>query len=616
MKRYDKTLIFSAFLLALSLTSCSDFFETTPKEIIADKDYPKKLSEIYRGFMGIVNKVQDAGDHAIFLTDTRANVLETTSNAPVALQDIYNYKNTDGNEYADPSCYYAIINSCNDYAVKMGQYHSNTPTMSDNDVANMKALLSCSLRLKVWAYYMLGKIYGQAYWTDKAIEASDHIQDTATFVKCDMGQLATRCINLLEQGFDVDGMHIDGDTEMKWYTWLDENSVDQTSYMKWQYMVPPRILLEASLRSWRASYETEDVAQGDWQWIHDNLLQWLYNIRTAKSIDQMPCPGFTSDDYIYDRDGVTVTGINSAGWVYQCNLVLQNDATYPYYSIFWSETIGNRMQDIAGIMYDYDNGQSNRIVQYFCPEYPDGNSFYLKPSNYGVSLYGGADLRGIDQKMVMNTLNGKNCLTKYYYAFDATASVRSYKYLKDDIFKIEPTILMFRGHDIHFLLAEAENHLGNWKLASAILNNGLGNIYAAGYDVYKSELCPAYESWFSSLAGYGDVGIVGCVNGTEYDLPTPEDDGYHLTEEQRREVYDWALAREAQKEYVGEGKAYPYLCKIAQRYNGSCGRGTMVSATDSVISIIAPKYGERGLAGNVRNSLQSYGYFINWNLDK
>lgn len=599
------------------VVSCSDMFDTNPTSIIQEKEYISKTSEMYKGFMGIVTRVQEAGDQAIFLTDTRANVLETTSNAPSALQDIYNYKNTNGNEYADPTCYYAIVIACNDYISKMGEFHRNVGGMLESDETNFTALLSSAVRLKVWAYYMLGKIYGTAYWFDDPLTEMKDLTDASVFTLCDMGQLATRCINLLEQGITVDGLHVASDLTMQWYKWLDEENQDQATYMKWQYLVPPRIILEAVMRSWRASYESEETAQSDWLWIRDNLNQWLYDLRTCKNVEQLQCPGFTSADYSYERDGVTVSGINGVGYLYQTNLVLQSDATYPYYSMFFSEGIDNRVQDIAGIMYDYDNHQTNRLVQYFCPEYPDVNSFYLQPSEYGLSLYNSSDLRGQDQCMVINTLGGKVCLTKYYYTFDATPAIRTHRYLKDNIFEIMPTILMFRGHDIHFLMAEAENHLGNWQVAAAMLNNGFGNVFPQGFEANESVLKDLnYKSWFSSMVGYGDVGIVGCVNGTEYSLPTPDDDGYNLTEMQRREIYDWALASECLKEYVGEGKAYPYLCKIAQRWNGSNGRGSAEAATDSIVNRIAPKYAATGKAGNVRSYLQQHGHFIDWDLQK
>ncbi len=80
------------------VSSCDDFFTTDPDNIINVGDYISTENEMYRGFLGIITRMQNAGDHAIFLTDPRCNFLEIAPNAPVALQNIYNYEPTDGNE--------------------------------------------------------------------------------------------------------------------------------------------------------------------------------------------------------------------------------------------------------------------------------------------------------------------------------------------------------------------------------------------------------------------------------------------------------------------------------------------------------------------------------------
>ena len=164
-------------LHASCFISCSDFFDTDPKNIINEDDYIAKEDEMYKGMLGIMNRVQEAGDQAIWLTDTRCNYLEVTSNAPNALKDIYNYEPTQGNEYADPTCYYAIIIACNDYLHKMAEYHHSVGGMSEGAETNFRALLSSALRIKVWAYYTLGRIYGKACWFDDPLTEMKDRQD-------------------------------------------------------------------------------------------------------------------------------------------------------------------------------------------------------------------------------------------------------------------------------------------------------------------------------------------------------------------------------------------------------------------------------------------------------
>lgn len=578
---------------ALTMQSCDDFFETDPNNIINTDDYISKDDEMYKGFLGIYTRMQDAGDHSIFLTDTRCSVLETTGNAPVALQNICNYEDTDGNEYADPTCYYSIVIACNDYIQKMEEYHQRVKeSMSEKSATNFEALLSSAVRIKVWAYYMLGRIYGEAYWFDDALTELTDLKNTDIFTKCNMQELTEKCISLLENGIVVDGIKISSDIQMNWVKWLDEEFEDEEAYGFWQYLTPPYVLLRAELGSWRCSYLDNDAAQGEWLFIRDLLLNYMYNIHTGvievPGVDPNPLP---DDD---ERDVV-----------YQIGIQLQSDMTKVYSKIFASEQVGQKFQLVSGIMYDYDNYQRNRLVQYFCPTWPDaGNGFFLKPSEYGINCYAESDIRGMTQKMVMNTLGGEKCLTKYYYCYDEN---RVFKYLKNNIFEIQPTIVTFRGHDFHYLLAEAENHLGNWQQARALLNGGLTNEFVERPsfiegDTLPTGWAPQYITWFGEAGGYGNNGLAGSARGDYHDLGTPED---YTSEAERIKAYDLAIADEHLLEYVAEGKSYSYLCKMAERYNDA----------NIIADRIAPKYETSGKAGKVRAALQS-GYFINWTLEK
>lgn len=263
--------------MSVCFHSCEDFFDTDPKNIINEGDYIAEEDEIYKGFLGIFNRMQEAGDQAIFLTDTRGALLETTDNAPAELKAIYNYNETNGNSYADPTCYYSIIVACNDYFNKMEEYHKEVGGMTEVAEENFPALISSAMRIKAWAYLMLGKIYGEAYWFDDPLTEKKQLSDASVFTHCNMKELADRAINLLENGMTIDGVHIPADLEVSWYKWIDEENQNATLYREWEYLTPPAIVLNAEFRSWRASYVDEEAAQADWQWIHDNLLQYMYD---------------------------------------------------------------------------------------------------------------------------------------------------------------------------------------------------------------------------------------------------------------------------------------------------------------------------------------------------
>ena len=217
----------------------------------------------------------------------------------------------------------------------------------------------------------------------------------------------------------------------------------------------------------------------------------------------------------------------------------------------------------------------------------------MRPSSHAIQKYAESDTRGFVQRKNMNVIAGDTCFTKYYY-YDGS-------YLRNRIVEIQPVIPIYRGHDYHFLLSEAENHLGNWEQAEVILNHGVTNQFAN--KVLPAHWHPKYGSWFGDNGGYGDVGIVGCVRGAEHPLPKPTDPGYVLSETDRRKVYDLALLDEALLEYAGEGKAYSMMVRMAEKYNDP----------SIVADRVCPKYPE-SMRDGIRSILMNKGYWVEWDL--
>ncbi len=569
--------IFYMPLLALLLcfVSCQ-FFETNPDNVLDENQYISKESEMYRGFLGIITRMQEAGDHAIFLTDTRSNYLETTGNAPIALQSIYRYEPTDGNTYADPKPYYALIVSCNDFMVKMDEFYQRIDgALSDSAKVHIPRLVSSALRHKVWGYYMLGRIYGEAYRFDTNMTELTDLNDTRTFTKLDMKGICDYCIDLLDNGIELCGQQIPADLEMDWTYWVNPMG-GNAAYDYWNLMTPKWINLRTELASWRTNYEDEAAAQADWRWIRDYILNYLSSVYNSKG----------------------------GNW-YSCSM--QIILSYP--NIFYTELLGYQQQILGAIFYDYQNKQTNRLVQYFCPEYPD-DGFYLQPSEKALEVYSESDIRGPQQRLMCYPLGGQLAFSKYYYTRQNNQG-----YLRQNIFEIQPTIPIFRGHDLHFLLAEAENHLGHWDAARTLLNTGILNRFPGGEVTVPEDSLdgdaywhPLYDNWFAPAGGYGDIGIVGANRGSEYDLPTIADDATEAEKRafaydpERIKTYDLALADEYLKEFTGEGKSYSYLLKMAERY----GKDYKI-----IFDRIKAKYDD---SSQVESSLQQK-YFIDWTLE-
>ena len=141
------------------------------------------LNEMATGYLGVLTKMQAAGDKEIYLTDTRAEMLEPTSQSTAELIALYNYEdNLSGNSYADPALYYDVVIACNDNIQNMIAFNTAHPELiAQTDY--FPGLLASALRVKVWAYVTLGEIYGQALWFDDPIVKMQDVGNSSVFTR-------------------------------------------------------------------------------------------------------------------------------------------------------------------------------------------------------------------------------------------------------------------------------------------------------------------------------------------------------------------------------------------------------------------------------------------------
>jgi len=635
------TRVFCLLSLAFGLlatTACTDsFFETDPDSVLNDEDYISQENEMARGFLGLITAVQNVADNAIWMTDPRCQYLEITSNAPIALQNIYNYVDTDGNEYADPTGYYNIIIQCNDFINKMDQFHQRAKgAMSNTAKVDFNNMLSSAMRVKMWAYLQLISNYGEAYWWENAVSEVTSFNDANdySFKKGNMKELLDKCIDQLDNGFTVDGVYIAPNLSMDWNYWIDPSNgsgymaardasgnvyadavpYSAGTYGYWKYMVPPAEILLGELLSWRADcYGTGDAqaSRSDWKRVRDVILQFMWDAK------------------YYSSNSGSFTNLTDGQSGNICMYVMGAQMPLIYSSIFYYErpSVRNEAQLIMAAFYDYDNKQTNRLVQYFCPAYP-GDGYYLRPSAYGQSLYNEADIRNTTQKICSNYINGQEALTKFYY-------FRDQGYLRNKIFEIEPAIILFRGVDLYYLLAEAENHLGHWEVADAIFNNGFMQKFPTswtqlydrlhetdsfgdivwdyrylrfhGSDLNASSSYNGYpnapESEKYTMVGHqGNTGLMGSIRASIYDFDPSTNPDLSGSEAERMKITDLYIATEYIKEMQGEGKSYGMLAKMAQRWDDT---------QTFMIDVI--KGNHTGHESDVQQQL-SNNRFINWTL--
>lgn len=528
-KIYKKFKILTLLLIAASLGSCSDFFEKETDDMLDGKDYISASTEMYTGFLGIITKVQAVGDKSIYLTDTRGELLEPTSNASSDLIAIYNYADDlTGNKYADPAGYYDVIIACNDYIAQMQEYRKEYA--ESVNMEHYRCLVSSALRVKAWTYLNIAKIYGHALWFDDPMVKVQDLTNKEKFQDKNLDEVVKSCIDLLQKG--IDG--IDGSLTFSWYEWLDpETNLSDSKYRYWDYMVPDYAGLYAELNLWAGNYQTAA-----------SVLLTALNAKISSS---------TSDATPWIRN-VTLNG---------------------NYSKIWNSPDPYPREVVSAIIYDYTRNQTNSLLKHFGTEYP--NEYLLRPSQVGMDRFtdntfnpkgSGSDTRtGVTYK--------KDSEGKYYICkYRPDNSERTYPY-QDDVH-----IYIYRASEYHFMLAEALNNLGRFAEAAALINGGVGGKFPTGGVTWAGFTDDWTGSTSKGTRKYYNVGIRGTFalgNRTFHNDTTTA--AYQDT----RKFNDEAIMDEMMLEFPCEGKIYPALIRVAKRWNDY----------SIIADRVCPKYGSK-----------------------
>ena len=350
-KTYFKTFVSSAALCILCIlcalcVSCSDFFDpTTDDEFEGSKGFTNN-TEMYTGFLGVVTKMQAVGDKEILLTEPRGELIEPSDESTDELIALYNYEqNLQDNSYANPKGYYEVILACNDYLKNMEKYKSSPS--ADKDA--WEALVSSTIRTKVWAYKTLAEIYGQAIWYDETDVTPEEAGNSEKNPVLPLDQIIDKCITLMDNGFDG----VPSTLEINWIAWLDPanvSSIANSSYRKWTYIVPAYAGLYAELCLWKGA--VMDAAGSDAKSYYKKAADLLLT-----ALNKQICVTSDPGSNVYWMPSGSTPGHYTPIWNYA--------QPYPY-------------ESVSAIIYDFNNNQTNSLLKHFSNEFP--NKYMLRPS--------------------------------------------------------------------------------------------------------------------------------------------------------------------------------------------------------------------------------------------
>lgn len=567
MKLYKKIAFsFMSLCLAMGTVSCDDFFEPETDDVLDGDDYMAEQTEMYTGFLGIMTRMQAVGDKAIYLTETRGELLEPTTYSTSELIALYNYDDDlIGNPYADPAGYYDVVIACNDYLVNIQEFGEQYPELWDQKVSD--GLISSTIRLKVWAYMMLAEIYGQALWFDDPIT---EIQDLTKFELLDTEGVVDKCLDLLENGYDGVASNI----VFSWYQWLDpDTELGDSKYRYWDYMIPTWEGLYAKVALWKGAYLQKSGRADEANDYYNNVVDTL-----ANAINQHM---LTVSNQEWNRSQLSAPR-----------------------SKYWKSEEPSKFQAVSVLKYDYADNQTNSLMKHFNTQFP--NDYLLCPSDSGLARWEdpvfnpgastGDSRFGVNFK---ETYNGSN---EYYVSTYVRDNQQSFQ---DDTY-----IYLFRADEYHFFMIEALNNLGRYTEADVLMNMGLSR-YATSVGVKSVEAWETYQKENKMFEEFSSLWIGGLDGSHKYsndgirNVLGLKDRPFVIDDEETpnaKKLNDCAIADEYMLEFAVEGKTYPALIRIATRWNDY----------SIVADRVSPKYGAR--ASEIHAKIMAGGYWVPWDL--
>ncbi len=543
----------AAIVASLLLVSCTD--DTT--DVLDESTYPQTISELYAGLWGCASTVADVADQALIIEALRGNLAQPTSNAGTELWDIYEYRDLNGNSLVDPAGYYRIIMNVNDYVAHVNAFRQENPTALNFEEmygVSFDMYISTAIRYKVWAYLMLGKIYGEAVYFDDPLK---EYQDIKNYPTLNFEQIIEKCMQLMTTGmYGVDGMQM-----TRWRTFLFPSTTgEEEGLMRYdRYQFTPYTLL-AELYLWKAALSPNP---NDYKQAAINAMTEITN------------GGYTSgaENYLLSLRGA-----------YGSNF---KNAIHTYY----------RWEDVTMASYNPRVGESNRLEDYASNVAP--YSYYVMPTDDARARFDTTYIANSDQQYRDNRGSGRTFSEATPGQYVLT------KWINGSSQTSETIIAIYRASNLHLMLCEALSGVARFttdetqrhaliEAALALINGGIGSYWNASTGAYAEDSCfdilydifgkgstasPYLANLYrggtheNSASQYINRGVRGRVDmlyvGDSILVKDELSNDYLYTPEQQCWKLDSLIAEENFFELSGEGHVMFTMHRIKRSYAGA-----------------------------------------------
>lgn len=451
MKLFLQRLLLAGATIAC-IASCKKALEVEPGNELAPEQMYRDVYDANAAVMGIYGKFMDISDRYIILNELRADLMEFTHNADEYLRQLNNHTVTPDNPYINPRPFYELIVNCNDVLKNfriMKQQNKLTEADYNQRYSDIGALRS-------FLYLQLGIHYGEVPYVTEALENINDVTNPSRFPKLPLSVLIDSLINFTEA-------------------------------LPFKEVYPPNVGagVTTSLNMTLDGFQTAKFFVNKKALLGD-LYLWKGNYRKAatyyREVMETATQGTPGENY-YSQYKLAWSG-NANLYVNYSRAGDASSLTYNdgWGSMFFATDERFNREMIWALPYDSKFKPDNPLIKLFSAS---GGSYLVRPSaeiirywdeqlQRPVAVAGAGQGIPYDARKLLSVsdVSGQPVITKFISNYiNVVTGIPVNPLAKNGRW------FLYRQAHLHLRFAEAANRDGFPKLAFALLNNGIVDVY-------------------------------------------------------------------------------------------------------------------------------------------
>ncbi|QKJ29764.1 RagB/SusD family nutrient uptake outer membrane protein [Mucilaginibacter mali] len=462
MKRTSLKFIYKTCLVGLAITtfSCKKVFDLPAKNQVDAVNAYQNVFDANAAVVGIYGKFLGLADRYIVLNELRADLVSPTVNADTYLKQLNTHTETTDNPWADPKPWYSLILNCND-----AMYHFDdmlkTGKLKPVDYQQRYSDIGA---LRCWLYLQVAIQYGTIpYVTDPVSNLTD-LNDATKFPRLTLDQVIDKLATFMNDPV----RYLDTYSTTDPITASASSSLNATvDGQTTSLFFINKYALKGDINLWKGDFKTASTAY-----------------RTISDIGPITsnnnAADFTTYEQFkacYDNMNVSYGNPSSNPNPNQTENPLNDNNVTGWRQMFADPTIStnSRSELIWRLPFSSTFAPVNPFIDLFANQ---GGSYKLTVSqammdNWNSQVQNNGYPYDARSRVAVRTIGGQPVIMKQlYYYLDNTS------FLPVNVLQKPGYWLLYRSGVLANRFAESATNDNQLKLGYALLNIGVGNVFA------------------------------------------------------------------------------------------------------------------------------------------